>query len=117
MIMLAGSIEPALSCPFATFFRNNASRMRPGRQCDPQHFLGRGHFQIQWFVDLRFQTRNVIVANVASVLAQMRGYAVATGGNRQLCGTYRIGVAPTARVTDGGNVIDVDAETKTIHAL
>jgi hypothetical protein len=115
--MLAGSIEPAFSRPFAALFRNNASRMRSGGQCDPEHFLGRGHFQIQRLVDLCFQARNVVIADVAPVLAQMGRDTVATRRDRHFRRAYRIRVTAAACVADRSDVVDIDAKAKTIHAL
>src|SRR5262245_64979558 len=115
--MLAGSVEPTFGRPFAALFRNNTSRMRSGAQADRQHFPGRGHFQIQRFVDLRFQTGNVVVADVAPVLAQMSRDAVAARRYRHLRRAYRIRVAAAAGVADRGDVVDIDAKAKTIHAL
>ena len=49
---------------------------------------------------------------MAAVLAQMRGDAVGAGRDRELGRAHRIGMAPAARVADGGDVIDIDAEAQ-----
>ena len=81
------------------------------------HFLGRRHFEIERLVDLRLQPRHVIVANVTAILAQMRGDAVAAGRDRKLGRAHGIRMTATTRIADGGNVVDIDAEAKTVHAL
>ena len=44
------------------------------------------------------------------ILTYHLNYRWLPGGNRQLGRAHRIGMAPAAGVTDGGDVIDVDAE-------
>ena len=61
----------------------------------------------------RLQPGDVVVADVAAVLAQMRGDAVGARRDRELGGAHRIGMASAARVADGGDVVDVDAEAQT----
>ena len=58
------------------------------------------------------EPRDVGVADVAAVLAQMRGDAVGTGRDGELRRPHRIGIAPAARVAHGRDVIDVDAEAQ-----
>ena len=52
------------------------------------------------------------VIDVAAGFAQMRGNTVATGGDSKLGRTHWIRMTLAARVADGGDVIDVDAEAK-----
>ena len=59
---------------------------------------------------LRLQPRDVVVDDVAAILAQMRGDAVGAGGDRDLGRLHRIGMPAAARVAHGGDVVDVDAE-------
>ena len=112
VIMLAGGIEPAFGGTLGALLRNEADRVRLGRKHNAQHLVGRRHFEIQRLVDLGLQPRDVVVVDVAAVLAQMRGDAVAARGNGELGRAHWIGMAPAARIADGGDVIDVDAETK-----
>ena len=81
------------------------------------HFLGRRHFEIERLVDLRFQPRNVIIANVATIFAQMGGNSVAAGRDRKLGRSHGIRMTPTAGIANGGDVVDIDAKAETIHAL
>ena len=86
--------------------------MRLGLERDAEHFLGRRHFEIERLVDLGLEPRDVVVADMAAVLAQMRGDAVGAGRDRKLGRAHRIGMAPAARVADGGDVVDIDAEAE-----
>ena len=105
-------VEPAFGGALGALFRHQADRVRLGRERDRHHLLGRRHFEIERLVDLRLQPRDVVVADVAAILAQMRGDAVAAGRDRELGRAHRIGMAPAARVADGGDVIDIDAEAR-----
>ena len=59
---------------------------------------------------LRLEPRDVVVADVPAILAQMRGDAVGAGRDRDLARPYGIGMAAAARVAHGRDMIDVDAE-------
>ena len=64
----------------------------------------------------RFQARDVVIANMPAILAQVGGDAIAARSDRELGGAHRVGVTSAARVADRGHVIDVDAEAETFHA-
>ena len=110
--MLPDGIEPAFGGALAALFRHDAGGVRAGLERDGDHLVGRRHFEIERLVDLGLQPRDVVVADMAAVLAQMRGDAVGAGRDRELGRAHRIGMAPAARVADGGDVIDVDAEAQ-----
>ena len=108
--LLLDRVEPAFGGALGALFRHQADGVRLGLERDADHFLGRRHFEIQRLVDLGLEPRDVVVADMAAVLAQMRGDAVGARRDRKLGRAHRIGMAPAARVADGGDVIDVDAE-------
>ena len=81
-------------------------------QRDVHHLAGRRHFEIERLLDARLEPCDVVVADMAAVLAQMRGDAVGAGRDRDLGGAQRIGMPPAARIADGGDVVDVDAEAE-----
>jgi hypothetical protein len=89
----------------------------PGLEYNRDHFLGRRHFEIERLVDLRLQPRHVIIANMTTILAQMGGYSVATGRDRNFGRSHGIRMTATTGVANGGNVVDIDAQAKTVHAL
>jgi hypothetical protein len=49
---------------------------------------------------------------VAAVFAQMRRDAVGAGRDGELRGLHRIRMPAAARVTDGGDVVDIDAKAQ-----
>ena len=110
--MLPGDIEPAFGGALGALFRHQADRVRLGLERDRDHLVGRRHLEIERFSNLGLEARDVVVADMAAVLAQMRGDAVGAGLDRELGGAHRIGMAPAARIADGGDVVDIDAEAK-----
>jgi hypothetical protein len=90
--------------------------MRSRLQRDIDHFPGCRHFEIERLVDLRLQARDVIIPNMPAIFAKMGGDAVAARCDRKLGRTHGIGMAPTAGVADGGDVVDVNAKAETFHA-
>jgi hypothetical protein len=47
----------------------------------------------------------------------MGGYSVAAGRDRNLGRSHGIRMTATTCITDGRNVVDIDAQAKTIHAF
>ena len=68
---------------------------------DRHHLVGRRHLEVERLGDLGLEPRHVVVADVAAVLAQMRGDAVGAGLDRELRGAHRIGMRAAARIADG----------------
>ena len=112
MLLLAGDIEPAFGGAFGAPLRHEAGGMRLGLQRDRDHVVGRRHFEIERLGNLGLQPRDVVVADVAAILAQMRGDAVGAGLLGELGRAHRIGMTAAARVADGGDMIDVDAKAQ-----
>ena len=77
---------------------------------DADHFRCRCHFQIERLCDALFQANDVVIGDVPAILAQMRGDAVGAGRDRDFGRLDRIGMMAAARITHGGDVIDIDAE-------
>ena len=82
------------------------------RERDRQHLLGRRHFEVQRQVDLGHQPVDVVVGDVAAVLAQMGGDPVGAGLRGDDRGAHRIGMIAAARVPDGRDMVDIDAEAE-----
>jgi hypothetical protein len=47
----------------------------------------------------------------------MRCDSITAGRNRKLGRPHRVGMTPAAGIANGRDVVDIDSETKTIHAL
>ncbi len=58
------------------------------------------------------RARDVVVGDVAAVLAQVRGDPVGAGCDGDVRRADRIGVPAAAGVANGGDVVDVDAEAQ-----
>ena len=110
--MLAGNIETAFGRALLAALGHETGRMRPGPHREGDHLLGRRHLEIERLGDVRLEARDVLVADVPAILAQMRGDAVGARFDRDLRRTHGIGMPPAARVTDGRDVVDVDAEAE-----
>ena len=81
-------------------------------QRDRQHLLGRRHFQVERQVGRLLDAPQVLVADMAPVLAQMRGDAVPAAPRHDFGRAHRVRVVAATRIADGGDVVDVDAETQ-----
>ena len=77
---------------------------------DADHLRRRRHFEIERLGDAFLEADDIVVDDVAAVLAQMRGDAVGAGGDGDLGGLDRIGMMPAARIAHGGDMVDIDAE-------
>ena len=87
-------------------------------QRDCQHLLGRRHFEIERQAGRGLDARQILVANMAPILAQVSGDSVAAASRDDLCGAHRIGMIAAARITDRRDVIDVDPKAqRTAHGL
>jgi hypothetical protein len=64
-------------------------------QRDGEHLVGRRHLEVERDGQLG-QPLDIVVADMAPVLAQMRGDAVGARLGRDQRGAHRIGIAPRA---------------------
>ena len=112
VIVLAGGVEPALGGPLLALFGDDAGGVRAVGEGDRQHLLGRRHLEVQRQVDLGHQPVDVVVGDVPPVLAQMGGDAVGAGGGGHDRRPHRVGMVAAARVPDGRDMVDIDAEAQ-----
>ena len=105
-------IQAALGGPLLAPFRNQADGVRLMPERDAQHLVAGRHFQIERRVHLPAQADDIVVGDVAAILAQVRGDAVGAGTDGEFGRPHRVGMAAAAGVADGGDVVDVDAEAK-----
>ena len=111
-LQLPCCVQPALGRALLALFRHDAGGMRPVAQRDVQHFLRRRHFQIERHVQRRHQHGDILVANMAAILAQMRGDAVRARLHGQQRRLDRIGMGAAARVADGRHMVDIDPQAQ-----
>ena len=81
-------------------------------QRDGEHLLGGGHLEVERPGQLALEPGDVVIGDVAAVLAQVGGDAVGARLDGEVRGAQRIGMAAAARVADGGDVVDVDAKAQ-----
>jgi hypothetical protein len=112
VIVPARRVEPALGGELGALLRHDAGGMRLVAERDLQHLVGRRHLQVERQVDLGAEPVDVVVGDVPAILAQMRGDAVRPGLRRELRRAHGVGVLDAARVPDGRDMVDVDAEAK-----
>ena len=116
VVVAAHDVEPALRRALLALLGHEAAGMRHVPQRDRQHLLGCRHLEIERPRQLALEARDVVIGDMAPILAQVRGDAVGAGLDGQVGGPHRIGMAAAARVADGGHVIDVDAEAQVRRA-
>ena len=105
-------VEPALGRALLPFLRDDAGRMGLMPERDRKHLLGRRHFQVQWQIDLRHQPVDIFVGDVPPILAEVRRDSIGAGLSRQCRRTHGVGMVAAARVPNGRDVVDIDAETE-----
>ena len=101
-IVLADHVQPALGGEFFAPLGHQAHRVGLCRERNPQHVLGRRHLEIQRLRYFGLEAGHVAVADMAAVLAQMRGDAVGAGLDRGQRGAHRIRPLAAPRVAQGG---------------
>ena len=112
MVVLAGGVEAALGGPLLALFGDDAGGVRAVGERDRQHLLGRRHLQVERDFEPRHQRVDILVGDVAPVLAQMGGDAVGAGLGGGEGGADRIGMSAAARVPDRRDMVDIDAEAE-----
>jgi hypothetical protein len=109
-VELAGDIEAAFGGQFLAPFRHQADILRFDLQRDADHFVGDRHFQVHLGLQQFAQDMYVGILDVAPVFAQMQGDRIGAGRFRQQRRLHRARVTGAARLAQGGDVVDVDAE-------
>ena len=110
--MLADDVEAALGRALGALFRHQTDGVRRRRDGDVEHLLGRRHLEIERLRDRRLQPRHVGVVDVTAIFSQMRGDPVGAGVDGEERGAHGVGPRTAARIADGRDMIDVDAEAK-----
>ena len=114
--MLARGVESALGGPLLAIFRDDTGGVGLVAQRDRQHLVGCGHFQIERDRERVHQHRKVVIADMATVLAEMGGDAVRSGFGCHQRRAHRLRMIAAAGVTDRGDMIDIDAKAKRMLA-
>ena len=68
-VVLTSGIQTALGSTLFAPFGHDASGVRTMPQSDFQHFVGRGHFQIEWQVGGGLDAGKIIIADMTAIFA------------------------------------------------
>ncbi len=107
---LADDVEAALGSQFHAPLRHQADIVRAHAQRDLQHLARHRRLQIHARFQLRAQSLDVAVLDMAPVLAQMQGDGVGAGALGEQGGAHRVRVSRAAHLAQRGHVVDIDAE-------
>jgi hypothetical protein len=81
-------------------------------ESDGHHLVGGRHFKIKGQGNFLFEPGDIVVADMAAVLAKMGGDAVASGLRHHPRRPQRGWRLAAARITQGRHMIDIDAEAQ-----
>ena len=112
--LVTGDGQTALGRDLLAPFRHQTGGVRTVAQGDGQHLVRHGHLEVQRLVRAAAQGRQHVyvgVGDVAAIFAQVGGDTVRPRRQRRLGRAGRIGMSAAARVTNRGDVVDVDAQT------
>ena len=112
VVLAAHDIEAAFGGALLALLGNEAAGMRQVAKRNRQHLVGGGHLEIERPGQLALEPGDVGIRDVPAILAQVRGDAVGAGFDGQMRGAQRIGMPAAARIADGRDVVDVDAEAQ-----
>ena len=113
MIVLAGGVEPALGGPLLALLGDDAGGVGAVARARSSSISSVAAIsRLSGISRLRHQRGDILVGDVAPVLAQMGGDAVGAGRRRGEGGADRIGMIAAARVPDRRDMVDVDAEAE-----
>jgi hypothetical protein len=109
-IEVANDIQASLGSDFSTALGNQAHIFGLDTAGNIEHLFGDGRFKIHargqaWAYGLK-----VGIFDVSSVFSQMQGNRISTCLLGQQCCLQRIRIFCTPCITQGGDVIDIDAE-------
>ena len=111
-LRVARDVQPALSRHFFAALRHQGHLVRAQPFGDAEHLIGARHLEVERGTNDGEQGVEVGVLDMTAVLAQVRGDAVGAGGFAEHCGGGGVGFIGAARLTEGGDVIDVDEEAE-----
>jgi hypothetical protein len=105
----ARHIEPTLGRALFPALRNEGDLLRPEPHRDRNDLCSEGSFEIQSSSNRLAQKRDISILNVATVFAQMDRDAVRSAQLGEDRCPHWVRLAPSARLANRGDMIDVDA--------
>jgi hypothetical protein len=108
---LPGHVETALGRHLLAPLGNERHLKGLKRRRNPEHLLGERHLEIENGADRAREPAHVVILDVSSIFAQVRGDSIGPGALAQLSRGDRIGLLGPSRLTDRRDVVDVDVQT------
>ncbi len=102
-------VEAALRGQLVRLLRHERHLVGPDARGDPGHLGRRGHLDVELGRHHLPEQLDVALLDVAAVAAQMDGDALRAGQLGEDGGGHRLRLARLTRLSDGGDVIDVDS--------
>lgn len=106
-----GDVEPSLGGDLLAPLGNERHLEGLKRHRDAEHLLGERHLEIEDRADRAREAVYVVILNVSSILAQVRGDSVRTRALAVLCRGDRIRLVGASRLTQRRDMIDVDVQS------
>jgi hypothetical protein len=110
-------IEPAFRGQLLAPLGNEASVVGMKLFGFAEHFIGYRHLQIELDTESVPQLFDIPLLNMAAVLPQMHGNSIRASLFRQESSFHRVGNPRLPRLSHGGNMIHIDAETYHIVSM
>ncbi len=104
---VVSNVETTLGGDLRSTLRDYGDLVRAEPECDAEHLLGAGHFEVEDGTDGVGQGLHVGILNVPTILSQMDGDTISSGVLGPPGGSNRIGVRSAACLSQRGDVVDV----------
>jgi len=110
--LLSRHVEATLGRALLPALRYEADRVRTMGQRNRPHLRSGRHLEIQGHGDLAPKPANIVIRDVAPILAQMGRNPIGPGFSRLPRRPDRIGMTTAAGIPNRRDVVDIDAEPK-----
>lgn len=112
LLALSHRVEAAFRRDLEPVLRHEADLVRANLARELEDRRGHRRFEIQERLHRAAQHANVALLDVPAVFPQMYGDAIGAGQLAERRRRHRIGLCGAARLTNGGDVIDIDVEAR-----
>ena len=115
--LIANHIQSSFCGQFLALFRHQTAMRRLDPRGDGNHLFGGRHFQIHACLQRLRQQLHVPVIDMTTILTQVNGNPVRPCLLRHQRRLHRLRITGATRLTQGGNVIDINAEKDSGHEI
>ena len=107
---LPGYVQPALGRDLLTTLGHERGGLRLERGGERDHLIRGRHLQVEFDMHQLGKPANIIVVNMASILAQMHGDRIRAAELRFARGPDRVRLVGPPGLADGRHMVEIDAE-------